>query len=314
MVGLVAAPQQWITPRRTHRNPVIKHFFFRGLASNISSSRAAKAVAAIPRRFSCTTFHTVKLYHGSAFHAHDPVSTNQSRCRVVASQSRFVLLNRAMAQTQNPFLLAADNSPALLPLLREDPALASAQDEHGYSLVHAAASYNHIDLLRALVFEFHVDVDLKDEDNETALFVVETVDAARVLVEELSADVGHKSSEGLTAAEKFEAEGDFPAVTAYLMRLGSSNIEASEPAASTAVPSIMSPPPIEGMDFTVGTLDQTVDIPSEVDPEFRRRIEELAQRDDFDTQQGQADLRKLVEDALIDQGLGEERHVRPKYT
>ncbi|KAM4066985.1 ankyrin repeats (many copies) domain-containing protein [Hirsutella rhossiliensis] len=217
-----------------------------------------------------------------------------------------------MAHNQNPFLLAADNSPELLPLLRDNPALASAQDEHGYSLVHAAASYNHLDLLRALVHEFHVNINIVDEDNETALFVVETVGAARVLVEELSADVRHRSSEGLTAAGKIEAEGDFPAVAAYLTGLGSSTIEAGEPVATTAVPDIMNPPPIEGMDFTLGTLDQTVDIPTEVDPEFRRRIEELAQRDDFNTPQGQSDLRKLVEDALMDQGLGEERNVRSK--
>ena len=87
----------------------------------------------------------------------------------------------------NPYLLAADNSPELLPLLRSNPALASSQDEHGYSLVHAAASYNHLDLLRALVRDLHVDVNLKDEDDETALFVVETPEAAKVLVEELGA-------------------------------------------------------------------------------------------------------------------------------
>src|SRR6478735_11436939 len=118
--------------------------------------------------------------------------------------------------TPNPFLLAADNNPTLLPLLREKPALASSQDEHGYSLVHAAASYNHLDLLRALVREFNVDVDLKDEDNETALFVVETQDAAQVLVEELGANINHRGSEGLTAREKIEAEAEFPAVAEYL--------------------------------------------------------------------------------------------------
>lgn len=225
------------------------------------------------------------------------------------------LLHRAMAHNQNPFLLAADNSPALLPLLRDNPALASAQDDHGYSLVHAASSYNHLDMLRALVREFHVDANLKDEDNETALFVVETVDAARVLVEELGADVAHRGLEGLTAAEKIGAEGDFPAVASYLARLGSPTTDGGESAATTnttAIPNIITPPLVEGMDFTMRTLDQTVDIPSEVDPEFRRRIEELAQRDDFNTPPGQADLRKLVEDALMDQGFGEQRKVPSK--
>ncbi|CAH0054270.1 unnamed protein product [Clonostachys solani] len=208
----------------------------------------------------------------------------------------------------NPFLLAADNSPDLLPLLRENPALASAQDEHGYSLIHAAASYNHLDLLRTLVNEFRVSVDLKDEDNETALFVVETVKAAKVLVEELAADTLHRGSEGLTAREKIEAEGDYPEVAAYL-----STIEAKKDIEKTieeVLPETIPPPP-EGMKVTVGTMDETEDVP-EVDTEFRRRIEELAQREDFDTAQGQDELRKLVEDAVLGQGLGDERNVRTK--
>ncbi|UZP35658.1 hypothetical protein NXS19_003474 [Fusarium pseudograminearum] len=134
--------------------------------------------------------------------------------------------------TPNPFLLAADNNPTLLPLLRERPELASSQDEHGYSLVHAAASYSHLDLLRALIREFNVDVDLKDEDNETALFVVETQDAAQVLVEELGADVGHRGLEGLTAREKIEAEGDFPVVAEYLLKIEAK--QADDPASTAA--------------------------------------------------------------------------------
>ncbi|POR39003.1 Ankyrin repeat-containing protein P1E11.10 [Tolypocladium paradoxum] len=217
-----------------------------------------------------------------------------------------------MAQKQNPFLLAADNSPSLLPLLRENPALASAQDEHGYSLIHAAASYNHLDLLRALVREFHVDVNLKDEDDETSLFVVETLEAAKALVEELAVDAQHRSSEGLTAREKIEAEGDFPAVAAYLAAVERNNADDSvESVAAAAIPDVINPPP-EGMKLTVGTMDQAEHVPSQVDPEFRRRIEELAQRDDFDTPTGQADLRKLVEDAIMDQGLSGERNVRSK--
>lgn len=216
-----------------------------------------------------------------------------------------------MANCRNPFLLAADNSPAPLPLLRGNPTLASVQDEHGYSLVHVAASYNHLDLLRTLVREFCVDVNLKDEDDETALFV-ETVDAARVLVEDLSADFSHKGSEGLTAAEKIEAEGDFPAVAAYLGTLVSPASEAGETAAIVSLPQTTKPPPLEGMNFTMSTLDPSVVIPNEIDPGFRQRVE-LARRDDFDTPQGQADLRKLVEDALVGQVLAEERNVHPKH-
>lgn len=214
----------------------------------------------------------------------------------------------------NPFLLAADNSPLLLPLLRENPALASKQDEHGYSLVHAAASYNHVDLLRTLISEFHVDVNLKDEDDETALFVVETLEAAKVLAEELSIDVHHRSADGLTAREKIESEGEFAAVSVYLASLETTQMESRGTAIATdSITEVMEPPP-QGMTFTVGTIDAAEEVPSDVDSEFRRRIEELAQRDDFSTPTGQADLRKLVEDAISDQQLGGERSVKRKQT
>ncbi|KFA63932.1 hypothetical protein S40285_03780 [Stachybotrys chlorohalonatus IBT 40285] len=212
--------------------------------------------------------------------------------------------------TPNPFLLAADDSPALLPLLREKPSLASAQDDHGYSLIHAAASYNHLNLLRALVHEFGVDVNLKDEDDETGLFVVETLEAAKVLVEELGVDIHHKGSEGLTARQKIELENEFPAVAAYLATLESLE-QTPAPTADTSASQFLPPPP-EGLPVTISTVDENEILPEVEDTEFRQRIEALAQRDDFDTPQGQFELRKLVEEALVGQGLGDERSVRAK--
>lgn len=216
----------------------------------------------------------------------------------------------------NPFILAADNPAALLSLLRETPSLASRQDEHGYSLLHAAASYNHLDLLRALVNEFNVPVDLHDEDSETALFVVETVEAARVLVEELGLDISITGDEGKTAREKIETEGDFPAVAEYL---------ASKEAPSTAVNGAQStpeyvngringdlPPVPQGLSVNFGTLSEEDVAGASPNPEFRRRIEELAAREDFHTEAGQAALRRLVQEAIAGEDLAEERNVRPR--
>ncbi|KXX80613.1 Ankyrin repeat domain-containing protein 53 [Madurella mycetomatis] len=212
----------------------------------------------------------------------------------------------------NPYLLAADNPQALLSLLREKPSLATGQDEHGYSLVHAAASYNHLDLLRSLIREFKVPVDLRDEDGETALFVVETVEAACVLVEELGLDTKIQNAEGQTAREKIEADEEWPAVAEYLQKQenGSGGANGTETDNASAVTEL--PPLPEGLKVTMGTMDEAEVGAQQPDPEFRRRIEELAAREDFQTPEGQAALRRLVEDAIGGEGLTEGRSVRPR--
>lgn len=213
----------------------------------------------------------------------------------------------------NPFLLAADNPSALITLLRESPNLASEQDEHGYSLLHAAASYNHLELLRALVREFHAPVDLRDEDSETALFVVETVDAARVLVEELGLDVSLTGDEGTTAREKIEAEGDFPEVAAYLATKEAPATTASTTTNGQVLNGVEAAPPVpDGLEVNFGAMSEADAGGEAPNPEIRRRIEELAAREDFHTEAGQAALRQLVRDAIAGEELVEERNVRPR--
>ena len=73
-------------------------------------------------------------------------------------------------------------------------------------------------------------------------------------------------------------------------------------------------PPPQGMKLIVSTMDAGEQVASDVDTGFRRRIEELAQRDDFNAPAGQAHLRKLVEDAISNRFLGDERNVRSKQT
>lgn len=202
-----------------------------------------------------------------------------------------------MAQP-NPYLLACDNPSALLELLRANPAIASSQDEHGYSLLHAAASYGHIDLLRALVKEYNVDVNLLDEDGETCLFVTESTKIARCLVEELGVDYNRTNDEGLMAHEKMEADGEFPQVVAYLReKVGAPDAGAAEDATSP----LNAPPPIPGnMQVNIGTMSEQEATAGEmeVDPEFKRRIDELAAREDFHSEATQNQLRELVMDAI----------------
>ena len=216
----------------------------------------------------------------------------------------------AMAQN-NPFLLAAENSPNLLPLLRSNTSLASKQDEHGYSLLHAAASYNHVELLQSLAHEFRVDVNLQDEDGETCLFVAETVSIARCLVEQLHIDVEIRNNEGMTAAEKITQEGDFPDVAVYLQSLSGGQTNGGAAPGGTLGGSSAHPPPLPP-NVTVD-LGIIADPPlngeaHEPDPEFKRRIEELAAKDNFHSGEGQRELRDLITDAV--RGAGENRDVR----
>lgn len=193
----------------------------------------------------------------------------------------------------NPYILAADNPSALLPLLRSNPSLASCQDDHGYSLLHAAASYGHLDLLRSLVKEFNVNVNLTDEDGETCLFVVETVEAAQCLIEELGVDRNIKNNDGLTAEENITEDGSLPMVAAYLTNGNVDSTDSNGP--------LNRPPPLPpNVSVNVGTtLEEEADGDAgPVDPEFRRRIEELASKENFHSEEGQRQLRELVTEAI----------------
>jgi len=228
-----------------------------------------------------------------------------------------------MPAQPNPFLLAADNPTELLSLLRSDPTLAAGQDAHGYSLIHAATSYNHLDLLRSLVQEFAVNVDLKDEDGETALFVAETIDCAKILVEELKADITVRGDEGKTARERIEEDGDFPEVAVYLRikeleglsnGTNTTNGNTLEELERQPTDVLHPPPPVpEGLSVEIGTMTSEEDLGEVVDPEFRRRIEELAAREDFQGEGGQTELRELITEAIRG-GLGQERETRQRIS
>ena len=213
----------------------------------------------------------------------------------------------------NLFVLAAYNSPNLHSILQSNPSLASSQDDHGYSLVHAAASYNHLDLLRTLVHEFHVDPNIKDEDGESALFVVESVESAQCLLEELRADPTVKNDEGMNAEEKIRAEGDYPTVAEFLREsrvTGAPGVGDSESATNGSHP----PPLPPNVKVHLATMEdsQAHGEGAEADPEFRRRIEELAARDDFKGEEGQKQLRELITDAIRGAGRNDERQIRPR--
>jgi hypothetical protein len=209
--------------------------------------------------------------------------------------------------------LVPDSPDTVIAHLREHPQLAGQQDSHGYSLLHAATSYGHTQLVQLLINDFNVSPNIGDEDDETALFNAETVEMATELLA-LGVDINAKNYEGQTAAEKLDDEDEQPIVAAFLRQAasGSSVEEAASVVAQTGgaaesgaaldgtngTNGIHAPPPLpSNVKVNVGTMDAG-EAGEEPDPEIRRRIEELAARPDFQTEQGQAELRELVSEIL----------------
>jgi hypothetical protein len=189
---------------------------------------------------------------------------------------------------------------AILTSLSQHPQLASARDAHGYSLVHAAASYNQLNVLRELVQKYTADVNLLDEDGETPLFAAEKVEVAKCLIEELGADATIRNAEGKTAEEKIgEEEGEAHEVYQYLR----SRRTGIDPTAAGVIETegVHPPPPLpDGVKINMGTMEE--DAANAPDPEIRRRIEELAAREDYDSEEVQAQLRELVQDVVSGMG------------
>ncbi|KAK3047542.1 hypothetical protein LTR09_011046 [Extremus antarcticus] len=201
--------------------------------------------------------------------------------------------------------LVPDAPDTVLSQLRTYPELASKQDSHGYSLLHAATSYNHISLVQALIREFQVDINIRDEDGETCLFNAEDVDFSKELIE-LGVDIDARNDDGQSAAEKLDDDDEQPEVAAYLKGLRQDDSGSSTTAANSGTESIPNgepstvhpPPPLpNGVQVNIGTMHEN-EAGEEPDPEFRRRIEELAARPDFEASDTQRELRDLVSDAV----------------
>ncbi|KAK3725114.1 hypothetical protein LTR37_000625 [Vermiconidia calcicola] len=217
--------------------------------------------------------------------------------------------------------LVPDAPSSVLSHINNHPELASQQDAHGYSLLHAATSYGHLDLLKALIYDHHVDPNMVDEDGETCLFNAESVEFAKQLVE-LGVRFGIQNNDGQTASEKLDDEDEQPEVAAYLKQFAeqssptvtsgndhtagstSSTVNGNATITNGETNGIHPPPPLPGgVQVNVGTMHAN-EVGGEPDPEFRRRIEELAARQDFEGEEGQRQLRDLIADAVS--GLNEE--------
>ncbi|KAG0001541.1 hypothetical protein BGZ80_005608 [Entomortierella chlamydospora] len=116
----------------------------------------------------------------------------------------------------NIWLAASDGDLKAVKSFIEKGVSVDAQDENGYSALHAAASYAHEDLITYLL-EKGANVNIQDPDGDTPLFVCETVEIAKMLIDG-GADATHVNEDEMTAAENAEEEEWFE-VAHYLREL-----------------------------------------------------------------------------------------------
>lgn len=166
----------------------------------------------------------------------------------------------------------------------------NAKDENGYTPVHAAASYGHMDLLRYLI-DKGGDINVTDEDGDTALHTVEELDVAKKLVEEFKADFKAKNAEGQTPFEKLQEEDEFPELIHYLA--GLQGIVLDTP---TAVSDDKEMPDVKY------SFENEAD--TEADPEKKKQIEEIMKSDN-----PEAGLQEFLRNAINEQQAenGEEK-------
>ena len=112
----------------------------------------------------------------------------------------------------NIWIAASDGDFARVSELIESGISPNAFDDNTYTPLHAAASYGHIDILEFLVLHGG-DVNIADEDGDTPLYVVESIDTAKWLVQH-GATIERANSEGLSPIEALE--DDWPLVAEFL--------------------------------------------------------------------------------------------------
>jgi uncharacterized protein len=111
------------------------------------------------------------------------------------------------SETENVWVLAGDGKVSEIDaILRNNSVLdANLQDEYGYSPLHAAVSYGHIDLIR-LLMTYDAKVDIVDHDGDTPLHMCELREIAVIMVEEFGADPKIRNSNGKLVSSSNQAD------------------------------------------------------------------------------------------------------------
>lgn len=117
----------------------------------------------------------------------------------------------------NIWIAASDGKTDVVERFLSQGFQAESKDPNGYTPIHAAASYAHIDLLKKLCSDpYNGNINVKDNDGDTPLHHCEDATTARVILEELGGDATLTNNEGKTALAVCEEDAENAELITYL--------------------------------------------------------------------------------------------------
>jgi ankyrin repeat protein len=118
------------------------------------------------------------------------------------------LAAQTVVDSSTPWMAASEGNLPLLRLSLDKLGLAAAaQDESGYALIHAAASYNQISILEWLLSQ-GANAHVVDEEGDGSLHYSGTAETAKFLVTQGHVDPNVANVEGKTALQAKQEELD----------------------------------------------------------------------------------------------------------
>ncbi|CEP12060.1 hypothetical protein [Parasitella parasitica] len=112
---------------------------------------------------------------------------------------------KAPTSQDNLWVAAGDGQIDRVKELLESGIKVDAHDEFGYTAMHAAVSYNQIEMVKLLIAN-GAKVNIEDFEKDTPLFVAENVEMAQLLLDN-GADPKHTNEDGITPAMAAFEEG-----------------------------------------------------------------------------------------------------------
>ncbi|KAK4509862.1 uncharacterized protein ATC70_007166 [Mucor velutinosus] len=112
---------------------------------------------------------------------------------------------KAPTSQDNLWVAAGDGQIDRVRELLESGIAVDGHDQFGYTAMHAAVSYNQIEMVKLLI-EKGANVNIEDFEKDTPLYVAENVEMAQLLLDN-GADPKHINEDGITPALTALEEG-----------------------------------------------------------------------------------------------------------